>query len=218
MLDRVLAFDYTLWIAAFAFYAVDVCVLARGDEILFVESWKRLRPVLARVPFNFRGGDLYWLAPLAPFSAVFKASAPAGSAAALSASTPALADLRKRLWPLRTTSTAIFVLLFIAGPVLTRTHGLGMALLLVLPAAYALNLAGLAVLTLRPPAFGIARRTALSIGFDCLVCIPYAANLVKRVARRLDGTGHADDWMNLGALPEEAEHVRAIRAEREGQA
>lgn len=231
MLDRLLAFEYTLWLVAFAFYAFDVGVVARADELLFVESWKRLRPVLARVPFSFRGGDLYWLAPLAPFLAVFRggltAKPPAVAeatgtalAAPTAATTEACAAIdaaRARLWPFRFTSTLIFVLLFIAGPALTAWRGLGLAALMVLPPAYLISLVGVVVMVRRARVFGLNRRALWSLGFDSLACIPYAANLTKRVALRVDGTGRAEAWMHCGASPEEVAHVHAVLAERKAQ-
>ena len=216
MLDRILGFEYTLWLVAFAFYAFDVGVVARADELLFVESWKRLRPILARVPFSFRGGDLYWVAPLAPFLAVFRgglAAAPADADAARAA----IDQARARLWPFRWTSTLVFVLLFIAGPALTAWRGLGLAALIVLPPAYLISLVGVVFMVRRASVFGLDRRALWSLGFDNLACIPYAANLTKRVALRLDGSGRAEAWMQCGALPEEVAHVHAVLAERKAQ-
>lgn len=231
MLDRILGFEYTLWLVAFAFYAFDVGVVARADDLLFVESWKRLRPILARVPFSFRGGDLYWVAPLAPFLAVFRggltgtsqtaadpaaANLPAADAAT-QAALAAIGNARARLWPFRWTSTLIFVLLFIAGPALTAWRGLGLAALIVLPPAYLISLVGVVFMVRRATVFGLNRRALWSLGFDSLACIPYAANLTKRVALRLDGSGRAEAWMQCGALPEEVAHVHAVLAERKAQ-
>lgn len=229
MLDRILGFEYTLWLVAFAFYAFDVGVVARADDLLFVESWKRLRPILARVPFSFRGGDLYWVAPLAPFLAVFRGGLTAGpkaaaaAPAATGAATPAqdavaaIAAARARLWPFRWTSTLVFVLLFIAGPALTAWRGLGLAALIVLPPAYLISLVGVVFMVRRAQVFGLNRRALWSLGFDSLACIPYAANLTKRVALRLDGSGRAEAWMQCGALPDEVAHVHAVLAERKAQ-
>ncbi len=216
MLDRIFGFEYTLWIVAFAFYAADVGVVARANEMLFAESWKRLRPVLARVPFSFRGGDLYWIAPFAPFAAVFRAGLATGTAPA-DPGAPGIDAMRELLWPWRLTSTLIFLLLFVAGPWLTHARGLGWAALTVLPMAYLISLTGVVLLALQAKRLGLARKAVWSLGFDCFACIPYAANMTKRLALRLDGSGRADDWMKLGAWPEEVEQVQSILAERKAQ-
>lgn len=211
MLDRLLGFDHTLWLVAFAFYAFDVTVIARPHEVLFAETGRRLRPVLARVPFAFRGGDLYWIAPLAPFLGVFRA----GMTGTTAPGADPLDAAQRALAPFRYTSTLIFVLLFIAGPALTAWRGLGMAALMVLPPAYLISLVSVVLMARRASAFGLARRARWSLGFDCLACIPYAANLTKRLAWRVDGRARGPDWLARGATPEERAHVQAVLAERQ---
>ena len=120
---------------------------------------------------------------------------------------------QRALAPFRYTSTLIFVLLFIAGPALTAWRGLGMAALMVLPPAYLISLVSVVLMARRASAFGLARRARWSLGFDCLACIPYAANLTKRLAWRVDGRARGPDWLARGATPEERAHVQAVLAE-----
>jgi hypothetical protein len=183
VIDRILAFEQSLWLIALALYLVDVARLVTPGRLLLRETGGgRFRPVLVSFPFEFGGHELTIAGAFIPWRAVFMARW--RGAAPPSVLGLAQADaLLGGLAVLRLASCANFVLLFIVAPILTARSGLGIALLVVAPVVYLLNVGvGVRVL-LQRSGLGLRMRQAGSLLFDALLCAPYGANWTQRVAR-----------------------------------
>lgn len=183
MIDRILDFPQSLWLAAFAFYAWDCARLVPPGTLLLTERRNgSFLPSLARVPFEMRGRELYIPALLLPWRGVFAASW-ADSRLGERSSATEVGHLRQRLIHTRWASSVNFLLLFIVAPLLTSVVGLGGTVLLVAPIVYAIN-AGIGLHIARAPArYGLSRRQGSWLLLDALLCAPYGANWTKRVTR-----------------------------------
>jgi len=200
VVDRILDFPQSLWLAAFVFYAWDCARLIEPGTLLISERrGMKFIPMLKRTPFDFRGRELYVPALLAPWRGVFVTRwAGRASSAVLGLDTVDL--VRARLGAARWASTINFGLLFVVAPLLTSTVGLGGAILAVAPVVYAINVAmGLHVTRARA-LYRIPRKKAPWLLLDAVLCAPYGANWTKRVSRLLPEVGNlAVVWDRLEA-------------------
>jgi hypothetical protein len=189
LIDRILDFPQSLWLLAFTFYVIDCTRLVEPGCLLLAERGNgRLRPTLSRVPFEFRGRELYAPALLAPWRGVFATQL--GNAPTANIDIGRSDEVRRRLWLARAASSSNFVLLFLFAPVLTWKLGLGAAILIVAPIVYFINVATGAYTVRMLSDLMLTRGQALWLFADALLCAPYGANWVKRITRRvpqLDG-------------------------------
>jgi len=185
LVDRIVELSQALWLLAFGFYALDVARLVAPGRLLLREtSGGRFAPVLAAFPFELAKKELYVAGILVPWRAVLTAR----WAADVDPRAVTLAqadDALHGLLPFRLVGTFNFILLFVVGPVLTSIVGLGGALLIVAPLLYPINLLTGIYLLKRRNRFGLARGQAAWMLADALLCPPYGANWVKRIARLL---------------------------------
>jgi hypothetical protein len=184
MFDRLLDFEFALWLVAAALYVLDALRLIAPGEVLLEEGARgTLRPHVARVPFEWSGKHLYAAGLLAPARGLLRAPRQPGSSESdVAAALAALDALRARWRPLRVAAVLVFISLFVAGPLATAYVGLGIALPLAAGGAYLLALTAGLWLLVRAPQWGLPRTRAAWIAIECLVCVPFAANLVKKVA------------------------------------
>jgi O-antigen/teichoic acid export membrane protein len=152
--------------------------------MLLVEAGRgRLRPLLGDNPFG-SGGRVPALAPLhLPFRGVFLAAwgRPWSDATLLQGRLDALGRLRASLGLLRVVASAVFALLFVAGPLLTAVLGPDVAVLGVAVILYPALAAGVAVLWWRRRRLGLTPGRALWLSVEILVCPAFAPNLVRKV-------------------------------------
>jgi hypothetical protein len=89
--------------------------------------------------------------------------------------------LRASLGLLRVVASAVFALLFVAGPLLTAVLGPDVAVLGVAVILYPALAAGVAVLWWRRRRLGLTPGRALWLSVEILVCPAFAPNLVRKV-------------------------------------
>ncbi|MBI5719662.1 MAG: hypothetical protein HZC37_18490 [Burkholderiales bacterium] len=166
-----------------AFYLKDSLLLLRADEAVLVRGLGgRWRAGFGARGFKLGGREPYLANPFAPHLAVFRlrwamqvAKAPtAVPRHALAAPAP-LAWLAPFAW-------VAWLLLFVAIPftVLARTGVT--STLAALALLYADIAVALALLWRVRSRLGLGGRAYALLAFECLVCAPYAANLVRRAA------------------------------------
>jgi hypothetical protein len=169
-----------------AFYLKDSLLLLHSDEAVLVHgpgrAGGRWRARFGARGFKLGGREPYLANPFAPHAPVFRlrwamqaAPAPGTTGQKVLAAPPQLAWLAPFAW-------VAWALLFVAIPttVLARwgvTSTLGAVALLYADIALALA----AVWLWRAP-LGLGPRAYALLAFECVVCAPYAANLVRRVA------------------------------------
>jgi len=184
VLDRVLDFSQSLWLLAFVIYLADATRLIEPGQLLLLErSRGRLQPILARVPFEVARQELYFPGALQPVRGVFL-SRWIGTAPAAALALDRLEPLRNKLLIFRIISASNMALLFLAAPILTHVFGLGAALRVVAPLVYLQNILAGSLLLANGKSLGLSRTSAAWLYFDSLLCAPYGANWVKRIARR----------------------------------
>jgi hypothetical protein len=173
-----------LALAIVAFYLKDSLLLLGPDEAVLVRGFGgRWRAGFGARGFKLAGREPYLAHPLTPHAPAYRLrwamqaeSAPfAGSGTAALEALPQLGRLAPFAW-------VSWLLLFVVipGTVLARlgvTSTLAAVLLLYLNILVALGL----VWRMRAP-LGLAGRAYALLAFECLVCAPYSANLVRRVA------------------------------------
>ena len=168
-------FEVLLPLGALAFYAYDCCLLLFDNET--VQHWA--------------GGS--WL-PQAPTSIVLMrkrlllldllrpdrlclrtAAEPADLA-------PAPAGLLlKAMRPLQAGVLMLAVLLWLVLPTVSLVLGAGLALLAVFAAYYACVVALLVITSNRRVALGLGTKAYWAIALDCILCPPFAVNLVRKI-------------------------------------
>jgi len=211
LFERLLDFPQLVWAVAIAFYLVDVGRCAERGQLLLIERWQgAFRPLLSRVPFEFRGGELYLPSPFAPWRAVLLGQWMGDSPVA--GQEAYIRRQLERLLPLRLIAAVNFAALVVAGPILTWLAGLTFAFLIVCPIVYMLNLVAGAWVIARHAELGLGRTRAISLMVDALLCAPYGANWVRRVAR----SWPTISWATASSMVADADRtwVAAVIADR----
>jgi len=101
--------------------------------------------------------------------------------AALAAELGSIAALRGVLRLARVLAAWTFLLLFVAGPVLTATLGTDPAVLCVAALLYPTVLAAIGMLWWRRRAWGLGRGAAALLSVEILVCPAFLPNLVRKI-------------------------------------
>lgn len=204
--NQLVLFEQMIWVLCGVLYLIDHVALLESTQLLCDERPWGWRFRLQIYPFTIAGKDLYLLDPLQPWWGTFVL--PWGEGHAEGESTSAKSDtksvrqtrrdllvFRQQIMLLRVVSTLSFVSLFVVGPAMTATRGLTHAVLSVVPIHVVLVSLGAVVLwrlrqMLKLPIGGL-----LGLLVEALICPPYAASLLKRVALHygieVDGVGLA---------------------------
>jgi hypothetical protein len=213
VLGRFLAFEQTIWIVAAALYVLDVVRAIAPDQILLEERpGLKLRAVLARRPFEWGRRHLYLVGILAPHRGVLLASQ---WGTEVEAELQALDQVRSSMGPFRAMAVAMFVLLFVAGPIATQNIGAAASILWIAVPAYGLGAASALLIGLRRRRLALSPAQAGTLALECLLCPPYVANLPKKICalQQLRGSGIAAAKARMGpqesALLEETLRFRA---------
>ena len=219
MLDQPRAADFVIWLVAFAFYAGDAARLLTERRLLLVEAGRgRLASVFSAQPFTLAGRALVFAPLLWPHRGAFVApwGRPWADARALRAALDEIASLRGTLRMARVLAAWTFLLLFVAGPLLTLAIGLDPAVLCVAALLYPTVLVTIAVVWWRRRAWRLGRGAAVVLSVEILVCPAFLPNLVRKItgahgievdAAQILVTAAADDVKRefLGRLTDRAE-------------
>jgi hypothetical protein len=172
-----------------ALYLKDSLLLLRADEAVLVHGlgWLasgsgRWRAGFGARGFKLGGREPYLANPFAPHAPVFRlrwamqaAAAPGATSQKPLAAAPQLAWLAPFAW-------LSWALLFVAIPTTVLAHWGVTATLAAVALLYVNIAAALVALWFWRQPLGLAPRAFALLAFECLVCAPYAANLVRRVA------------------------------------
>lgn len=219
LLDRVLDFQQSLCLAAFSLYLIDgLRLIAPGQLLLSERSGGRFFPRLSRFPLEFKGKEFYGPDLLLPWRGVFTMPWEGAPAPAPEAMDIARADqLRRRLWVARVGSTVNFLLMFVMAPVLTQLAGLALALMLVLPAVYLINVLVAIDVYRGRERLGLTSWRVAVLAADALLCPPWGANWVKRIVRTAPALEAAlPTWQRMRTEDQQA--VQAVIASRQAEA
>jgi hypothetical protein len=198
-----------VWVAAFLLYAIDCLRLVQPGRMLLVESGGgRLTPVLARLPFEFRQRELYWVGLMRPWRGVFVARWPDSASVA----EPTL--LRDGLAPLRVISSVNAAALFVVAPLLTSGFGLVLAVLLVAPLVYVGTAVASVWLVRSRARLHLSRGQIASLIADAWLCAPYSANWTQRLCRVQPVVDIDEAWLARHADHEAHETFLRALAER----
>ena len=165
-------FEVLLPLGAAAFYLYDCCLLLFADEVICHwngAAWLRALPT----DIVIMRRRLWVLNPLRPDRPTHR-----GPPDALPS--PPLRALR----PLQWTVCLLLGLLAIALPVVSIGLGAGLALLGVFGVFYAAVALLLTLTWQRRAALGLTTRAYLALAADCVLCPPFAINLVRRIGLR----------------------------------
>ena len=184
MIDQPRLADYAIWLVALALYAFDAARLLSPRQLLLVEAARgRLASVFSAYPFTIAGRALAWAPLILPHRAAFVA--PWGQKwadpPALRATLKALEELRGTLRPARVLAAWAFVLLFVAGPLLTLALGTDPAVLVLAALVYPTVLVAIAVVWWRRRAWRLGRGQATLLSVEILVCPAFLPNLVRKI-------------------------------------
>jgi hypothetical protein len=162
------------------FYLKDSLLLLRADEAVFVRGLRRWHAGFGARGFKLGGREPYLANPFTPHVPVYRLawSMPGAPVAAASRPLQAPAQLA---W-LAPFAWVAWLLLFVAIPATVLAHLGTMSTLAAVLLLYLDIAAGLVVLFVLRKPLGIGGRAYALLAFECLVCAPYAANLVRRAA------------------------------------
>lgn len=176
-----------LWlpIGAIAFYLYDSAQLLWHNELLFLRTargWRAEGPS----DTSLSGRRVYLPNPLLPQRPGFKVhwSLPDQRASP----SPPPAELLRALRPIGAL-TLLLAWLLLLLPLVSWTLGTGLAMLALFAAYYLIVIIALALVLRRRRALQLSGKACAALVFDALACAPFAANLVRRIALRLDLAG-----------------------------
>ncbi len=185
MLDQPRIADFAIWLVALVLYVGDAARLLTPRRLLLVEAGRRrLAAVFSADPFTITGRALVFAPLLFPHRGAFVApwGRPWAPAPALRAALDDLEALRGALRLARVLAAWAFLLLFVAGPVLTLTLGTDPAVLCVAAVLYPSVLVTIAVVWWRRRAWRLGRGAAALLSLEILVCPAFLPNLVRKIA------------------------------------
>jgi len=177
-------FDYTIWIVAFLLYAGDAARLLSPRQLLLVEAGRgRLVPGFSEHTFTTVGRSVVFGPVLMPYRGVFVAtwSTAWRDAAGLQAALATIEELRRPLAVIRPLVTLVFVLLFVAGPVLTWALGPGVAILSTAALLYPTIVVTIAALWWKRRALRLTAARAAWLSVEMLICPAFLPNLVRKI-------------------------------------
>jgi hypothetical protein len=184
VLDQPRIADFAIWLVALAFYVGDAARLLTSRQLLVVEAGRgRLASVFSADPFTIMGRALVFAPLLFPQRGAVVApwGRPWAPAPALRAALDDLQALRGTLRLARVLAAWAFLLLFVAGPVLTLTLGTDPAVLCVAAVLYPSVLVTIAVVWRQRRAWRLGRGAAALLSLEILVCPAFLPNLVRKI-------------------------------------
>jgi hypothetical protein len=177
-------FDYTIWILAFLLYVGDAARLLAPRQLLLIEAGRgRLVPGFSEHTFTTVGRSLAFGPVLMPYRGVFVAawSTAWRDAAGLQAALATIEELRRPLAVIRPLVSLVFVLLFVAGPVLTWALGSGVAVLATAALLYPTIVVTIAALWWKRRALRLTAARSAWLSVEMLICPAFLPNLVRKI-------------------------------------
>lgn len=193
-----------------ALYLKDCLLLLRPDEAVLVRA-RHWQAGFGLRQWTLAGREPCWANPLLPHRPVFRlqwdmlAAPPSGLAVAPAAPTAPIdtVDTPGRLGALRRLLPSVWLswlLLFVLLPITVLGHWGVAATLTVVGLLYVNIGVSLLVVWLSRRRLGLNASTFGLLAFECLVCAPYAANLVRRLSWRYPLPGLApEDFASAAA-------------------
>jgi hypothetical protein len=176
--------DYAIWLVALVLYVGDAARLLSSRQLLLIEAPAgRLVPGFVERVFADGGRRLAFGPVLTPYRGVFVAEWGRAwrDAEGLEATLRALGELRRALRILRPLVTAVFALLFVVGPVLTRLVGPDAAVLATAAVLYPTIAVTVGALWWRRRALRLSAARAAWLSVEMLVCPAFLPNLVRKL-------------------------------------
>lgn len=208
--------DYTIWVVAFLLFAIDSARMLSVRELLIVEDRHgKLYTPFTDAPFTIVGKPLY-LCPLhLPHRPVFIAAwgKPWVSTEKLTAVLDGLAEVRRILIIPALLASWAFILLFVAGPLLTFWLGPNAAVIYTAASVYPSAVACVLSLWMNRQDLNLTTAKILWIGTEMLVCPAFLPNAVRKVtcARAVDADAAQ---LLLAAAPMDVKEEFVRRLER----
>ena len=187
MLDQPRVSDYTIWVVAALMYVCDAATLLPPRQMLVVEAARAsLSAVFSQSPFTLGGRVLAFAPVLLPHRGVFVApwGKPWTDDATLRATLASVDRVRRLLTLPRFLATWAFLLLFVAGPVMTSVLGTSAAIVYTAAALYPTALVAMATVWWRRRALGLTRAHAAWLSVEMLICPAFLPNLVRKLTTR----------------------------------
>lgn len=187
MLDQPRVSDYTIWAVALLMYVCDAATLLPPRQMLLVEAGRaRLSAVFSANPFTLAGRVLAFAPLLLPHRGVFVA--PWGNLwtddATLKAALASVDRVRGLLLVPRILAAWAFVLLFVAGPVMTSWLGTSAAIVYTAAVLYPTVFVAMAAVWWRRSDLGLTRAHATWLSVEILICPAFLPNLVRKLTAR----------------------------------
>ena len=174
-----------LWlpIGAAAFYLYDSTCLLWQNELLFIRAGSRWQ-VNGGMELRLMGRRVCLPNPLQPQRLSFLVRWSRGDTRVDGTTGETIAQLHSALLPVRVLVMAMTFVLLFALPVVSWSLGAGLVMLLLFAAYYLMVLVALAAIWRVRRTVDLAGRSFALLCFDVLACAPFAANLVRKLARR----------------------------------
>lgn len=184
MLDQPRVSDYTIWAVALLMYVCDAATLLPPRQMLVIEAARaRLSAVFSESPFTLGGRVLAFAPLLLPHRGAFVApwGKPWTDDATLKAALASVDRVRRLLVVPRILAAWAFVLLFVAGPVLTAILGTSAAIVYTAAALYPTVFVAIAAVWWCRCALGLTRAHATWLSVEILICPAFLPNLVRKL-------------------------------------
>lgn len=180
--------DLLLIIIAAALYLIDTAQLLFANEILFVREAGRWRACLPRDQFMISRRFLFLPAPFMPDATFFRARWPRPETDSKSRSPDIRSQIDKdfkKLTPVKWLSVLLLPEIFLVLPAVYVFVPGYLATFVVLLLIYHQALAMVLILFLKRRSLGLDWSVAILLGFESLICVPYAINLYRKTAQKL---------------------------------
>ena len=180
--------DLLLIIIAAALYLIDTAQLLFANEILFVREAGRWRACLPRDQFMISRRFLFLPALFMPDATFFRARWPRPETDSKSRSPDIRSQIDKdfkKLTPVKWLSVLLLPEIFLVLPAVYVFVPGYLATFVVLLLIYHQALAMVLILFLKRRSLGLDWSVAILLGFESLICVPYAINLYRKTAQKL---------------------------------
>jgi hypothetical protein len=184
MLQDLAASKFGFWIVAWTMVLADSAFLLEPGKFVFTVS-RAKKPELrvSSVPFTMLNKEVVFAIYSFPFRLFFvsSTSAPPQSEQEFFRRLSNMKRWEHRTKPLLVLSSAAMAILLM-GPILAAVRGIQFALVVFLPALYALAVAASLVVWSNRRRFGLANGTALRICAEVTLCPVFLVNIAKRLS------------------------------------
>lgn len=168
-------------IGIYLFYISNSLKLLHNNQLILcmtLGKWKVICPdsqwqILRKTPYLFN--------PFLANSPIFCGTWSTATEANNIEAAIAIDEFVNALSPLNYFVIILFVMMCLCIPLALLTYGTGFVFLSMMLITYTTILVMLAVLYTKRTELGLSQRNYFSIAFDCIVCPPYAINLIRKI-------------------------------------